>query len=89
MHPAVEQLLVVEIGFLLLFAGQFGYAGHSLAGAFALLDFFQDYVGNVGVAVEIVVKFGLDEVADEFCHGRSVGAHVAAAEFGLCLLTVR
>ena len=85
MYAAVEQLFVVQVHLLCLFAGFFGDAGHGFAVPFAFLHLLQDYVGHLKVAVKIVVKLLFDEVAYELCYGWAVGSHVARPEFGFCL----
>ena len=60
-----------------LFARLLGDACHGLAVALAFLHFLEDDVGHLEVAVQIVVKFFLDEVAHELGYGGAFRSHIA------------
>ena len=67
-YAAVAQLAVVEVGLLGAFACQLCHSGNGLAVALAVGYLLLYHFGHVEVLVQVVVDFGLDEVAHKLVH---------------------
>ena len=90
---AIAQLAVVQVGFLGTFAGQFGDTGNGLALFLGVLNLLEHHFGHQRIFVQVVVYFGLDEVAHVFVYRRAGRLaflrygrpHVVRAQLGLGL----
>ena len=68
MYLAVAQFAIVQIGFLGTFTSQFCHTSNRLSISFVVLDLLFDNLGHIQVLVQVVIDFGLDEVAHELVH---------------------
>ena len=66
MYAAIAELSVVQVGFFGAFAGQFRDTGYGFAFLFVFLDFLLQDIGDVKVAMEVIIYVFLDEVSHEF-----------------------
>ena len=81
MDAAVAQLAVVEVGLLGTFACQFCHSSYCLAVALVVGYLLLYHFGHIEVFVQVVVDFGLDEVAHKLVHTHSAtGFHGERAE---------
>ena len=87
MNAAVKQFLVVYAYLFGLFTGFFRDDRQRLSLALVGEGLLQYYVGSIFLAVQIIVKLFLDEIAHIFGHGRAFRPHVARVKlrFGLRL----
>ena len=83
----------MKVGFLGTFTGQFSHTGYRLAFLFRLLNLLQHDIRHLWILVQIVVDFGLDEIAYKlvdawscrFVFLRNRRPHVVRTQFGLGL----
>ena len=85
MDAAVAQLAVVHVDLLGTLTGYLGDTGNGLALLLALLNFLQHGIGHLGVAVQVVVNLGLDEVAHKLVEAAATGLHGGRAQLHLGL----
>ena len=82
MNLTVTEFGVVEQVLLCALTSGLGDSGDGFALLLRILNLLEHHLGDVGIAVEVVVELGLDEVVDELIDGDiSVGRHVFRAEF--------